>query len=141
MPALQYWFTPSAFFLLGSFVITVVLGLIGVRTVIETKWIVLLVAASFVITIVGWWTAAKQEEQNAKTLQDIRNIAAAVQVNPNISAQALADEIIKNLPSAEWHLTAEEKQKLGRSKIDFRLAFRLSSEALNLRCTKMTWQS
>jgi hypothetical protein len=43
----------------------------------------------------------------------LATIADAVKVDRNSSAQSLAAEILKKLPSAEWRLTDEQKQKLG----------------------------
>jgi hypothetical protein len=108
MPELQYWFTSNAFFLLGSFIIASILGLIGVRTMISKRWIVLLICASIVITIVGWWTAARQEKDSTELKLAI---GTAVKVDPNSSAQALAEELLRKL--AEWHLTEKERQQLG----------------------------
>lgn len=42
--------------------------------------------------------------------QQLTRIANALALNPNQSAEALANEILKRLPSAVWHLDEEKKE-------------------------------
>ncbi|MGH7456000.1 MAG: hypothetical protein ACRENG_31895 [bacterium] len=113
MPGLQYWFSGTALFLPVSFAITVVIGLVGIKDMISGKWIISLMVLSFIVTLIAWYTAAKQEKESAELGASIKRIADYVNINSNQSAQALADEILKKFPAADWHLTEEERQKLG----------------------------
>jgi uncharacterized protein YdbL (DUF1318 family) len=51
--------------------------------------------------------------QNKSLEETLAKIANAANLNPNQSAETLANEIIKRLPGAPWHLTDDEKTKLG----------------------------
>jgi uncharacterized protein YdbL (DUF1318 family) len=51
--------------------------------------------------------------QNKNLQETLSKIANAANLNPNQSAETLANEIIKRLPGAPWHLTDDEKTKLG----------------------------
>jgi hypothetical protein len=62
-------------------------------------------------------TIAVQQNHSRNETAEIKRmlatIADAVKVDRNGSAQSLAAEILKKLPSAEWRLTDAQKQKLG----------------------------
>ena len=104
-------------------VLPTLLAIVGVFVSIETphlqssraKWAVrggLLAFGLFVSVITAVQQKyARDETSVIKGL--LGTIADAVKVDRSGSAQTLADEILKKLPSADWHLTDQEKQKLG----------------------------
>lgn len=66
MPPLQYWFSGAALWLAGSFIITVILAVIGIREMISNKMVVFLIGVALLVMFIGWWTTAEQEEASAK---------------------------------------------------------------------------
>jgi hypothetical protein len=56
---------------------------------------------------------SKVASQNTELQGSMAKIAGAANLNPNQSAERLADEIIKRLPGAPWHLTDDEKSRFG----------------------------
>lgn len=64
MPDFQYWFSGAAIFLLLSFAITVIIGVIPMIDGKKRLSIIFLLGIGFLIAVLGWWTAAKQEEKS-----------------------------------------------------------------------------
>jgi uncharacterized protein (TIGR02594 family) len=64
MPEIQYWFSGAAIFLLFSFAITVIIGVIPMIDGKKRIIIFVLLGAGFVVAVLGWWVAAKQEEKS-----------------------------------------------------------------------------
>lgn len=62
MPELHYWFSGAAIYLLLSFAITVIIGVIPMIDGKKRGAISILLAAGLVVAVLGWWTAAKQEK-------------------------------------------------------------------------------
>jgi hypothetical protein len=66
MPALHYWVSGAALWLAGSFAITVILAIVGIKEMISNKMAVLLIGAALLIMFIGWWTTAEQEEASVQ---------------------------------------------------------------------------
>ncbi len=60
--------------------------------------------------LLAWYVAAKQEMESSELQQTIKKIASSANVNPNQSAQTLADEIIKRLEPLKEGLENTKKQ-------------------------------
>ena len=97
-PPLSNWFSGTAIFLAGSFTFGVVVGLIGIRSMISDRVYWIFLVAAMVRGLLAWYTAAKQERDSAELkTQHRQNSRINRKVNPNQSAQALADDIIARL--------------------------------------------
>jgi hypothetical protein len=66
MPGPQYWFSGAALWPAAAFLLSVVLAVIGIKTMISDKTMQGTFAAAAMIALVGWWTAAEQEQSSAK---------------------------------------------------------------------------
>lgn len=126
LPAPQFWFTGSALFTIGSFALFAILGFAGIASMTASYRNVMIFGyvAAFILFLIGWWQAARQEETSAKrdgeysqlqtslgTLQEtLKHIADSANINPNQSAQALADEIIKRLSPLKEGLETTKKE-------------------------------
>jgi hypothetical protein len=113
MPETHHWFTGAALFLAGSFAFAILVGLIGIKEMVSRKLFAILTAMAVILSGLAWYTAAKQEEQNAFVSANIKRIADTTNVNPNQSAQALADQIIGRISPMQKDL-ADAKEKLGK---------------------------
>ena len=65
MPSVSHWFSGPAPYLALSFVFAVVVSLIGIRDNISSKAFVALVVVVACLSLLAWYTAAKQEGENA----------------------------------------------------------------------------
>lgn len=117
IPPFHDWISSSAFFLLGSFVVSIVLGLIGVKEMISKKLIIFLVGISLLVTTAGLWSTAKQQEdtdlQETKIddlSKNMKRIADAANLNPTPgqSAQDLANRVIAYLGELDKRITVVE---------------------------------
>ncbi len=75
LPALENWFSGSAVFLAGSFVFTVVVGLIGIRTMVPDRLFIFLLFVALNLSLLAWYVAARQEENASKTTDILQAIA------------------------------------------------------------------
>lgn len=64
MPALHYWFSGAALFLLLSFGITVIIGIIPMIDGKKRISIFILLGIGFFVAALGWWVAAGQEQKS-----------------------------------------------------------------------------
>jgi hypothetical protein len=112
MPAFHYWFSGSALFLAGSFLLTAYVGIKAVRDLHSPRTMVALVFVALALLGIGWWSAADTEKANDELRENLRTIAREVKAPLGGTAQELANEIIKRLPSSDWHLTKSQKTKL-----------------------------
>jgi hypothetical protein len=78
MPPIIYWISGPALFLAGSFALTVILALIGIKDMIPSKWSLLIVGLGFVLMIMGMWVTARQEEKNAKAEKDSDRLVGSI---------------------------------------------------------------
>jgi hypothetical protein len=104
MPPLQYWFSGAALFLAGSFVLGVVLGLIGIKDAISHKVIALLFAASLALLFMGWKSAARQEQQSVKRDADndeMKRTVGDIAASMGITGYASVDDLKAKIATAE----------------------------------------
>jgi hypothetical protein len=104
MPSLQYWFSGAAIYFAGSFAFAIVVGLIGIKSMISKRLFAAMMVFALILTLLAWRTAARQEETSAQQDQDNRElkstlnkIASSINIDPNQSAQSLADKIIERI--------------------------------------------
>ncbi|MEI9886366.1 MAG: hypothetical protein WDN08_07655 [Rhizomicrobium sp.] len=113
LPPLQYWFSGSALFLATSFAFGVVVGFVGIKDMISLKLFYILLTIGLLLTVAAWYSAASDAQDSADTKAKLTEIANAIHISPDSSAASLAAEILKRLPDTEWHLTADQKTRLG----------------------------
>jgi hypothetical protein len=104
MPAFQYWLSVPALFLAGSFALTVVLAFIGINNMISTERIVALLGVSLLLMLVGWMSAAKQEEQSAKRDTDaaaMRDAIKSIAATLGIGGYASVDDLKARVAEAD----------------------------------------
>ncbi len=65
IPAPDHWFSGPALYLAMSFIFVVTVALIGIKEMISGKLFCALIVAAAVLSVMAWYTAAKQEEANA----------------------------------------------------------------------------
>jgi hypothetical protein len=99
MPGLQYWFSVAALWLAGSFVITVILGIMGIRTMIPNKIAVFLIGMALLVMLLGWWTAAEQEEASAKREHKLDQISETLDLIKSSLPPVTAFTPVDNLSS------------------------------------------
>jgi hypothetical protein len=110
MPPLACWFSGTALFLAGSFSFTIAVGLIGIKEMISDRFFIIFLFAAVNLSLLAWYTAAKQASDSADLTASIQKIAGTANINPNQSAQALADEIIKRLEPLKEGLDSTKKE-------------------------------
>jgi len=104
-------------------VLPTMLAILGVLVSLETphleshkaKWGVRagLVIFGILVSVITWVQQKNSRDETGTIRSLLGTIADAVKVDRNNSAQGLAEEILKRLPSTEWHLEQNQKQKLG----------------------------
>lgn len=85
MPAIHYWLSGASLFLAGSFILTIIVGLIAIRDLISNKFIVVLVIAALILMGIGWWSTAKQENASAELVDNIKQIVGVAQSEQSLS--------------------------------------------------------
>lgn len=90
-PEFQYWFSGAAIFLLLSFAITIIIGVIPMIDGKRRISTLVLLGVGLLVAVLGWWTAAKQEE---KSVLDSGKLDAA-QESLNVLRTQTADLIVK----------------------------------------------
>jgi hypothetical protein len=111
LPELQYWLSGTSLYLAGSFAFATVVGVAGLRDKISGKALVGCLVAAVCLSCFAWVTAARQEKDNADLKRNIIRIADNLNINSNLSAKYLADEILKRLPP-KYPLTDAERERL-----------------------------
>ena len=111
LPELQYWFSGTSLFLAGSFAFATVVSVAGLRDKISGKRFVGCLIAAACLSCFAWVVAARQERDSANLKQNIVRIADSLNINSNLSAKYLADEILKRLPP-KYPLTDAEREQL-----------------------------
>jgi len=91
MPDLHYWLSGAALVFPASFLITVIIGIIPIMEGRSKKLIYFLLFAAFLITGVGWYSSAKQDE---KAEQDSGKLDAT-QDSLKVMRNQLTDLIVK----------------------------------------------
>lgn len=118
MPSFSFWLSGAALFLAGSFAFTVVVGLIGIRELVQRRTFAAFVLVAIILSGLAWYTAAAQE-QTSKALGDsLNSIADYAKISKTQSAQSLADAIIRRLAPMERQvntLTATAKARKWRA--------------------------
>jgi hypothetical protein len=95
MPSLSYWFATSALFNVGSFVLFAILGFAGVASM-TARYRGFMIAGyvvAFVLFILCWWQAARQEEAADIDRDVIKKIAAVLGADEKQSSTSLAVKI------------------------------------------------
>jgi hypothetical protein len=85
LPPIQYWFSGTALFLAGSFVIATAMGLIGIKNMISNTIAKGLMIAALALLAIGWWSAAKQEKQSDDLTKSIASIFGVAQSQQSLS--------------------------------------------------------
>jgi hypothetical protein len=83
--------------LAGSFAFTIAVGLIGIRAMISDRIFVIFLFAAVNLSLLAWYSAARQEADSAELKDSIQKIADTAHVDPNQSVQVIADAIISRL--------------------------------------------
>ncbi len=105
-PPLHFWFTGSALFTIGSFVLFAVLGFAGIASMTETYRRIMYFGyfVASVLFVLGWWQSAEQEKASAKRDFDfavvqtaIQKIANTANVSLNQSADQIASAVIEKI--------------------------------------------
>ena len=110
MPPLTSWFSGTALFLGGSFAFTIAVGLIGIKEMISDRVFIIFLFVAVNLSLLAWFTAAKQAADSDILQASIQKIAGTAHIDPNQSAQALADEIIKRLAPLKEGLDSTKKE-------------------------------
>lgn len=107
LPPLHFWFTGSALFTIGSFVLFAVLAFAGIASMTATyrKIMYFGYAAAFVLFLLGWWQSAQQEQASARrdtdfsqlqgTFSALRSAVNKIANSADVSLNQSADEIAK----------------------------------------------
>ncbi len=110
MPEFQYWTSVTAFFVAGSFILNVVLALIGLKKMNKTAMI-LMVTLAICLAVLGWWSAAKQEQKgaesdsiNAEMRTDIGQIKEAMGIKPSANVVEITPKAILETLEAQRKL-------------------------------------
>jgi len=100
MPAIQHWFTASALFLAGATAISFVGTVLGLRGIIEGRFVNFLWLAALIVFAIGWYSAAKQErDSEARDAQarETHSIVASLADRLSINSDASTVEILKKI--------------------------------------------
>jgi hypothetical protein len=115
----------GAFLDFAAVVLPTFLAVAGVLISIETpkvestrgRWAIRggLIAFGILVSVVTAWQQKISRDDSAEVKVALVSIADALKIKGSSSAQEIAQEILKKLPSGEWHLSVEEREKLGRA--------------------------
>lgn len=136
MPSIEHWISGTALFLTFSFTFTIIVGVIGIKTMVSRKWFWILTAVAALLSLSAWRHAAIQNEQKNEIQQrahnlekDVRRMADTLKVNLDQSVEALAKEIIDRL-IRPWRLNRsqierleEQFNRLRERGLEFRIGF------------------
>ena len=94
MPSPQYWVSGAALWIAGSFILSIIIAVIGIKEMVPSKLLVFLVGVAILLMFIGWWTTAEQEEaaarskiDNADMRSDIKQIKEAMGIKPSEAAE------------------------------------------------------
>lgn len=110
-PELGYWFSGTPLYLAGSFAFATAVSIAGLRDKVSNKALLGCLFAAACLSLFAWATAAKQEKESADLKYNLVRIADNLKINSNVSANYLAEEILKRLPP-KYPLTDSERERL-----------------------------
>jgi hypothetical protein len=116
LPALPYWLSLNCWWVIGSFLISVWLGVFGVKDAMSKGHAITLAVALAGLSLLGWFSLAKQNEENArqsamlaamnstqgKIQQSVLNIKNCPVLNcPGVTRQPIAPSIVQPAQHAD----------------------------------------
>jgi len=101
IPKLEFWITTDAIWPVGSFLVALWLGWVGIRQLMSRVHVSIIVTLIVILSAIGWWSSANQSERSAAEDAQLKNASSAL---PELKAQ------ISDLHQQIGQLTVQNQQ-------------------------------